>query len=586
MLPDDASYLLRLLSGVTDSEVEKEIARALDYQPLALASAAIYVKQVRESKIASKFGWTDFLKKLEKGQRGTIEDILAETNPSYPKTMTTVTTLALEKVMKSDRVLDHLFIFLSLCAPHPILKDIVVDYIMEMENELEDKDAIGLKISRCPLLLFDEEESGVYIRVHGIVHYVVNSVTKRSAKDKQIKCILRAASSFSKFKDQDSLVVGTKIVPHLVKVIKDFEDFSFEERISQMAQIDNLTSQDYSNVFTALGNMCSKHSQYPAARSYFSAVLEIAELRNPSDELQKANIYNNLGVVHRKLGLVYWHLGDLKQAKGCLERALDVWLKKLGPDHVDVAACHDNLGGVYQQLGDLKGAKDCHDRALDIRMKKLGPEHVDVAMSYCNLGLLHWQLGDLNQAKDCHKRALDVSLKKLGPEHNDVAMSYHNLGLVHWQLADLKQAKDYYEKALDIWLKNPGPEHVYIANCYHNLGLVHCQLGDLKQTKDCLERALDVRVKKLAADHVDVATSYNYLGLLYWQLGDIKQAKDCNERAHNCLKMSSSEHVTVADTYINVGVLHNYQGQIQEAKECFDRALAICINTFGPEDEK
>ena len=43
----DASSLLSMLSGFTDSEMEKEVAKALDNQPLALASAAMYVKQVR-----------------------------------------------------------------------------------------------------------------------------------------------------------------------------------------------------------------------------------------------------------------------------------------------------------------------------------------------------------------------------------------------------------------------------------------------------------------------------------------------------------------------------------------------------------
>ena len=43
MHPDDACSLLRLLSGVNDSKLESEIVQSLDYQPLALASAATYV---------------------------------------------------------------------------------------------------------------------------------------------------------------------------------------------------------------------------------------------------------------------------------------------------------------------------------------------------------------------------------------------------------------------------------------------------------------------------------------------------------------------------------------------------------------
>ena len=94
MRPDDARSLLTLLSGVNDGEMEDEIAQALDYQPLALASASIYVREVRQSKLSMNFGWSDYLKKLVDGQRGTTEAILTETNPSYQKSMTTAITLA------------------------------------------------------------------------------------------------------------------------------------------------------------------------------------------------------------------------------------------------------------------------------------------------------------------------------------------------------------------------------------------------------------------------------------------------------------------------------------------------------------
>ena len=58
------------------------------------------------------------------------------------------------------------------------------------------------------------------------------------------------------------------------------------------------------------------------------------------------------------------------------------------------------MGIVHEILGDLSQAKDYHDRALAIRLKKLGPDHVDVAKSYSNQGIVHYKLGDLSQAKD------------------------------------------------------------------------------------------------------------------------------------------------------------------------------------------
>ena len=59
------------------------------------------------------------------------------------------------------------------------------------------------------------------------------------------------------------------------------------------------------------------------------------------------NSYNHLGPVHQ-------HLGDLQQEEECLDRALNIFLKKLGPEHVDVAESNNNLGAVDRGLGDLQ----------------------------------------------------------------------------------------------------------------------------------------------------------------------------------------------------------------------------------------
>ncbi|KAJ7319199.1 hypothetical protein OS493_036362 [Desmophyllum pertusum] len=166
-----------MLSGIADSEMEQEVAQALDYQPLALASAATYIRQVRQNKV--NFGWNDYLKKLEKGQRCVTETILAETNPSYPKIDDCSNNISVENSMSSDKVIGHTFSFLSVCAPQqPLRLDIVTKYILNVYKEIEDDEAIGMRISRCSLLLFDKEKSGEHIRVHQVVHDAINTVIK------------------------------------------------------------------------------------------------------------------------------------------------------------------------------------------------------------------------------------------------------------------------------------------------------------------------------------------------------------------------------------------------------------------------
>lgn len=105
---------------------------------------------------------------------------------------------------------------------------------------------------------------------------------------------------------------------------------------------------------------------------------------------------------------------------------------------------------MYRKLNTLEEAKECYNCALAIRLKKLGPEHVDVATTYNYLGIVHLMSGVPEKAKECLDRALAINLKKLGPDHVHVAATYNNLANVHADLGDLELAKEYYDRALAI----------------------------------------------------------------------------------------------------------------------------------------
>ena len=86
------------------------------------------------------------------------------------------------------------------------------------------------------------------------------------------------------------------------------------------------------------------------------------------------------------------------------------------------------MGTLHHDLGDHQQAKEYYERALSVRLKKLGPDHVDVARTYHIMGSLHLDLGDHQQAKEYYERALSKQLNKLGPDHVDVARTSRLLG--------------------------------------------------------------------------------------------------------------------------------------------------------------
>ena len=578
MKPHDASCLLAKLSCMDDSELGKEVAEALDFQPLALASAAIYVRQVQQNKATSHFGWIDYLEKLNKGQRGTTEAILAETNSSYPKSMSKATTLAVEKAMTSDKIIHHTFSLLSVCAPQPLSQDIVINHILNVDEEIQDREMIAMRIQRCSLILIEENESGTCIRVHQVVYDAMNSLIKDFPETHQIQTVDAAVRSFIQFLESnpsvnwnssDSIIYSKPVVPHLQPLFIKTENLFHKRDTSHDIQRSIINVQNYPSSFQKLGIVCQRHCVFDVAIKYFSLALELFQCSGEYNQDDETRCYTYLGSVHHdlgdleqakeyyelaltthqkklspdqndfdvatcsnNLGAVHRDLGNLKQAKKYYGRALTFFLEKFGPDDVNVATCYSNLGVVHRNFlaihrdpEDLKQAKEYHERALAIYLKKLGHDHVDVATCYNNLGLVHHDLGDLEQEKEYHERALAIRLKKLGHDHVDVATCYNNLGAVHHSLGDLEQAREYYEHALTFYLKKLGPEHVTVATCYNNIGTVHCDLGNLEQGKEYYERALAIYLKKLGPEHGYVLAVQNELTQLQQMMNDISRKK-------------------------------------------------------------
>ena len=221
MEPDDACSLLAKLSGIKDSEIVRKVAQKLDYQPLALAGAAVFVKEIRQDKASRHFDWNEYLKMLEKGKRETTEGTLAYTNPIYPKSMTKAIELAVETLVRSDEIVKHLFILLSLCAPEQLNVDVAIDYIINVLKDYHEeyKELIRMKLRNCSLLLFEDDQGGYFIRVHQVVHDAIKIMMSNCPESQTPQVVNSVITSFDKFIDAvpqlNRRVETRRLVPHL-----------------------------------------------------------------------------------------------------------------------------------------------------------------------------------------------------------------------------------------------------------------------------------------------------------------------------------------------------------------------------------
>ena len=638
MDPSDAAYLLAMVSGIKDPDVEDKVAKALDHQPLALASAATYVKEVR--KLFPLFEWKDYLEKLEQGKRDRTENKLVKINPHYSYSTTAATRIAVERAMNSNEVMRRAFTFLALCAPQLLKLDILTNYILNMGAD-QDKDEICSQMQGSSLMLTQKEEDGVYIRLHQVVHDIVKLVVKDLIRaDEQAGAADMAVRSFNQFietmprdwTNRNSIAKSRHFVPHLKTLSVEIKSvFSTEEKYqffkSSILDVDVLR---YQFQLRRLGDICRRHSELFSAKGYYSAAMKVMKESKHyerafsiqlnklgSEHIDVANTLYNLGIVHSNMGnheqakehyeralsiqlnklgpehidvantlhnlsIVHSNMGNHHQAKEHYERAISIKLKNLAPEDIDVASTLQDLGKVQSNMGNHQQAKENYQRALSIKLKKLEPEHIDVANILHCLGTVHRHLGNHQQAKEHYERALSIKLNKLGPEHIDVASTLRNLGKVHRHLGNHQQAKEHYERALSIILIKLGPEHIDVANTLHNLGIVHSNMGNHQKAKEHYERALSIKLNNLGPHHIDVANTLRNLGKVHRLSGNYQQAREHYQRALSiALKKLGPEHIDVANTLHNLGIVHRHTGDHQQAKKHYERALAIKLNKLG-----
>ena len=193
----DAADLLFELTGITDDGMEKKVARALDYQPLALASAGIYVTKVRNTN--PDFGWEGYLKKLEKGKRERTEEELTKVNNIYPDSMTEAIRITIKAEIDSNKIMKHLYTFLAFCAPEPVRLHLLTTYVANADREL-DQEEIGIQMQGSSLLLIENEDD-VNIRLHNVVHTIVKNLVKEEMHqtDEHVRVVCVAVESFTKF---------------------------------------------------------------------------------------------------------------------------------------------------------------------------------------------------------------------------------------------------------------------------------------------------------------------------------------------------------------------------------------------------
>lgn len=179
MEPAESCKFLTDLSGLFENQdLVSEVANKLDNQPLALVSAALYVKQLRDSKV--QITWKDYLTKLDEEKRNLSEMKQSESKEVSSSTAYAAVSLAVRWIGENDSVMKNAFTFISYVSHEPVPLYSVEAFVLHVDRDAFKTDQ---RIQQCSLILSLDDGQILSISLHPIVHKIINLYISNYVKE-------------------------------------------------------------------------------------------------------------------------------------------------------------------------------------------------------------------------------------------------------------------------------------------------------------------------------------------------------------------------------------------------------------------
>ena len=527
MQKEDAVVLLEKVSQVDDREQATNVAKVLDYQPLALAAAAYYLQTVVKNG-SPNYNWSKYLEGLTHSQREATENVFVSDSSVYSKTTTKAVEMALQRAVDTDEVLRHTFSFFALCACEVVPLDAVAKFVKARVTHQPEELINGKILRSCMILVsaHEEEEQRPCLGLHNIVHAVLkqNAICKQEPSD-QCQNVAEAIKIFQLMLEVEdgNFALLRKLTLHCKSLLENMTSRSSSPETPLVNMLTPfLTVNEVLEWLHSFANVCNSLSCYILAKR----VIDLARmsLMNISDT-EKEALMGLRGRIFTLSGSVYERIGEYGQAREFYEESLMIFTRSYGDEDSRVATTYHNLGIVYRKTREYTKAKELYEKALEIQTKICGEDNALVAASYVNLGNVFYNTGEYLKAKELYEKALEIQRKIFGKDNENVATSYHNLGNVYGITEEYIKAKELYEKALEIQKKIFGEDNDNVATSYRNLGNVYFNTGEYTKAKELYENALEIQKRIYGEDNALLALSYANLGNVYRSTGEYMKAE-------------------------------------------------------------
>jgi tetratricopeptide (TPR) repeat protein len=284
------------------------------------------------------------------------------------------------------------------------------------------------------------------------------------------------------------------------------------------------------------------------------------------------------------LASTYWNQGRWKEAEELQVQVMETRKRVLGQEHPHTLSSMASLALTYRNQGRWKEAEELQVQVMETTKRVLGQEHPDTLSSMASLAWTYRNQGRWKEAEELQVQVMETRKRVLGQEHPDTLSSMNNLASTYRDQGRWKEAEELGVQVMETTQKVLGQEHPHTLTSMNNLASTYWDQGRWKEAKELQVQVIETRKRVLGQEHPHTLSSTASLASTYWNQGRWKEAEELSVHVMETTKrVLGQEHPHTLSSMANLASTYRSQGRWKEAEELEVQVMETMKRVLGQE---
>ena len=544
---------------VRNQEAVEQFLENIPSFPLDVSIAAHYLRD-------TGMEYNQYLEeiKVPKKEFTELQTLILQDVNQYTKTRYNLVSLTLKNMIKSNPEFYDLALLIALLDSQDIPEELLVLY----KNQYITTNFLR-NLKKNSLITNVQYKNNDRKDIDNLTSFSIHRST-------QINILADIIESLSAKQKQELLsTILTNVQSYILRQI-DLENSSGLKNFIRHCEVlsskhDLLGREDLISINNVLGIIYYYLGNDKQAKNILEENLSIDK-----EDQETALILTHLGAIYRKIGQ------DYQMAINSLKKAIAIY-DKISPDSVREGLALTHLGNTYRTLGDFQNAIEALQKSVNIYHKQSG-YYAGEARALGYLGVAYREQGDLTKAKDLLEQAINLYNKEKYPKYSSVyAGTLAHLAITYRMMEKYGKAKNILEESVKIYKQIRPENHPDIGRNVLNLGIIYGEIKENIKAKELLEKSLNDYENNYGKSHIETGKVLNHLGRFYILAKNYKGAEESLKRASGILQQNS--HPESYRSFELLGDLYISKKQPLLNKEAartnYNKSLELALKYFS-----